>query len=534
MQNLKYWLLSAALAIFLPLSALAAKPIVILHTNDVHCGIDNNLSLDKVAQYKAVLEQQGQNVLLVDAGDFVQGEALGTLSEGEALVRLMNKADFDFAVPGNHEFDYGMEQFNELDALSDAGYYSCNIWHKEKDKLLLEPYKIFDFGDTKVALIGVTTPETLTASTPVFFQNNKGRYIYDFYEDLTGKRLYRQIQKTVNQVRRAGADKVFLVAHLGMNSGQRQWSSKAVAQNTYGIDGIIDGHSHEQYAGVVVQNKKGADVLLAQTGTKLAKLGKLTIDAEGRLKHELLDDLSGFSIPVAASIALEQNAFTEQLEGAVGKSDYMLYDKDPITMKRLVRRQENSVGNFIADAARTVFAADIGIVNGGALRASLPEGVIRYKDVIKVLPFAGSFVCKEVSGQQLLDALELGCSSYPQETGGFLNVSGLKFTLDSSIPSSVQVDVKGNFIKVAGEYRVKNVQVGNQPLDLKKKYTVAGLAYTLCDGGDGMVMFNKAKLARPQKIADTDLVCQYLTEFLKGKIGKQYSNPYGEGRIIIE
>lgn len=534
MKFLKQWISAIFLAVFLPLQVLAAEAVVILHTNDVHCGVEDNLSLDKIAKYKEQLKKDGENVLLVDAGDFIQGAALGTLSKGETMVHLMNKADYDFAVPGNHEFDYGMERFMELDALSAGGYYSCNIFDKEKDELLLEPYKIFAFDDFKVALIGVTTPDTLTASTPVFFQNSEGKYKYYFYEDLTGKKLYEQIQKTVNKARQEGADRVFLVAHLGMNGNQRQWTSKAVAANTYGIDGIIDGHSHEQYAGVIVKNKKGENVVLAQTGTKLSSLGKLTVDADGNIHSELLTDLENYSIPVAAAIALEQSAFSEQLETYIGESDYTLYDKDPVNGERMVRRQENSIGNFIADAARTVFSADAGIVNGGGLRAGLPKGVIRYGDLLKVMPFSGNFVCKEVSGQQLLDALELGCSFYPYETGGFLNVSGINFVLDSSIASSVKLDEKGNFIKVDGEYRVKNVLIGGEPLDVKKKYTVAGLAYTLCDGGDGMVMFKKAKFARKEKIMDIDLLQQYIAFSLQGKIGKQYNNPQGEGRIIIK
>lgn len=534
MKSFKRLILSAALAMALPVAVFAAEPIVILHTNDVHCGVEDNLGLDKIAQYKIDLQRAGNNVLLVDAGDFVQGEALGTLTKGEALVRIMNKAGYDFAIPGNHEFDYSMKRFKELDALSDAGYYSCNIISLENNEHLLKPYKIFDFGDTQVALIGVTTPDTFTASTPAYFQNSKGEYIYSFCEDLSGQKLYKQIQQTVDKVRKEGADKVFLVGHLGLNGSQPQWTSAAVAGNTRGIDGIIDGHSHEQYAGSYVQNKKGQNVLLAQTGTKLQSVGKLTIDTKGNVKSELINSLNSYNIPVAATIALENSAFAKLLLQPIGRAEYSLYDRDPITKKRLVRNHETNLGNFVADAARAVYGTDIGIVNGGGLRATLPAGELLYGDILRALPFANKYMAIEITGQQLLDALEMSCFLYPQENGGFLSVSGISYTLDSSIPVGVQVDEKGNFVKVRGRYRVQDVLVGGEPLDVSKKYTIAGGAYVLNNGGDGMTMFKGCKILQPAQLTDIDVAVEYLQNHLNGQLDATYANPKGEGRITIK
>ena len=265
---------------FLPLTAWAE--VVVLHTNDIHCGVAQNLHIAQLAQYKHDLMKKNPNVLLVDAGDAIQGEPLGSLTEGAAIIRIMNSVGYDFAIPGNHEYDFGMTRFLELAPQQKCGYYSCNFLDKRTGNPLLPSYKIFTLDGKKIAFVGVTTPETLISSTPVFFQNDEGKFIYTFCEDKDGTNLYAHIQAAVDEARAEGAQFVILVGHLGTNGAISAWSSGAVASHTTGINAIIDGHSHEQYSRVD-KNKNGEDVIVAQTGTKLATVGKIVIHDDGTL-----------------------------------------------------------------------------------------------------------------------------------------------------------------------------------------------------------------------------------------------------------
>ena len=301
-------LLTAALTLISPLLLWAAQQdIIILHTNDMHCGVNDNIGLAGVAQLKKEALGRTPHVFLVDAGDAVQGAPIGKLSRGEAVVNLMNAVGYDFCVPGNHEFDYGMERFLELAGKQQAGYYSANFLDNKTGSPVLKPYKLADFNGTKIAFIGATTPTTFTSSTPLYFQNAEGQYIYSFCEDAGGQRLYRQLQKYVDQARQEGAQYVFLVAHLGVNGVPHQWSSESVAQNTEGITAIIDGHSHESFVRVV-QNKIGKDVLLVQAGTKLSRVGEIRLTAEGTLSAKLFTLAQGKDAAAAKIISQEMEA----------------------------------------------------------------------------------------------------------------------------------------------------------------------------------------------------------------------------------
>ena len=281
--------LTVGLTMAAPLYAWAAdKEIVILHTNDMHCGVNDNLGLATVAQMKQNALQKTPYVALVDAGDAVQGAPIGKLSKGEAVINMLNAAGYDFAIPGNHEFDYGMERFWQLNKKLKSGYYSANFEDGRTKKLALPAYKMLQFGDTKVAFVGATTPGTLISSTPAFFQDGQGNYLYGFNEDKTGCKLYKALQKSINAARENGADYVFLVGHLGLNGSIKYWNSESVAANTRGVDAIIDGHSHERIQGKHVKNYVGKDVLIAQTGTKLKTVGQIVIGTDGKITSTLI------------------------------------------------------------------------------------------------------------------------------------------------------------------------------------------------------------------------------------------------------
>ena len=527
--------LTVGLTMAAPLYAWAAdKEIVILHTNDMHCGVNDNLGLATVAQMKQNALQKTPYVALVDAGDAVQGAPIGKLSRGEAVVRMMNAAGYDFAIPGNHEFDYGMERFWQLNKKLKSGYYSANFEDLRTKKLALPAYKMLQFGDTKVAFVGATTPGTLISSTPAFFQDGQGNYLYGFNEDETGRKLYKALQKSINAARENGADYVFLVGHLGLNGSIEYWNSESVAANTRGVDAIIDGHSHERIQGKHVKNYVGKDVLITQTGTKLKTVGQIVIGTDGKITSTLIKADGGDNAKVQKVISREIAKYEPLLQQPVGEALVQLRSNDPKTGERLVRNNECSLANFVTDAFKKVLGCDVVLVNGGSIRNEIKQGVITYNDLLEAFPFGNMCAVIEVSGQQILEALEMGASHYPDEFGGFCQVAGMEYTINSKIPSTVQLDEKGNFYRIGGIYRVSDVRIGGKPLDINKKYTVGGTTYALKDGGDGFVMFKGSKLLKDGEKSDVDAIMEYIQKQLDGKIGEQYNNPYGDGRIRIK
>lgn len=580
-------------------SLASDKDIVVLYTNDVHCGVDENIGYAGLALYKKQMQSLTPYVALVDAGDAIQGAPIGTLSDGGYLIDIMNQVGYDFAIPGNHEFDYGMPRFLELAGKLNCGYYSSNFMDLRTGAPALAPYKMFTYGASKVAFVGATTPESFTKSTPAYFQDANGNYIYSFCEDETGQKLYTQIQAAVDSARAEGADYVILVGHLGENGSTERWTSDNVIKNTTGIDVCIDGHSHEEYA-KYVKNRDGKDVLLTQTGTKLKDIGKLVIRADGTITNELVkevpagesagvytvkngDTLSRIAkrelgsydrwteiyhanrsivknpnillpgmqlvIPGKSSVneagkAVDydtdqyvkaiQAQFNETLKAVIGHTDVELTVNNLSTGERAVRSAETNLGDLTADAYRYVLGADIGLSNGGGIRASIKAGDITYNDTLTVFPFGNMGCVVEVSGQKIKDALEMASKNAPEESGGFLQVSGLTYTIDTSVPSGVQLDDKGNFVKVNGSYRVTDIMVDGQPIDLNKTYTVASHNYMLKSAGDGMTMFENSNVIRDEVMTDVDLLSTYIRTNLGGNVGSDYANPAGQGRIVIK
>ena len=533
--------------------------IVILYTNDVHNGVSQvkgedgavtNIGYAGIAAYKDKMEKQyGKKfVTLVDAGDAVQGDAIGTLSRGEYLVDIMNQVGYDIFVPGNHEFDYGMDRMQELMKKLDAKVISSNFTDLRTNKLVYEPYTMMTYGTgpnkTKVAFVGVTTPEAFTKSTPAYFQDEKGKFIYGFKEGKDGQELYDAVQKAVTDAKKNGADYVIGIGHLGIDEQSSPWRSIDVIKNTTGIDAFIDGHSHSTIESEIVQNKDGKDVVLTQTGSKLGSLGRLIINQDGSITTKLIKGYTKQDAKTLSFIEEIQKSFADDLAKVVGKTDVALTVNDPATNKRMVRNRETNLGDLCADAYRYVLGngktgkesgpADIAFVNGGGIRANINEGDITFGEVIAVHPFNNVGCVVEATGQEILDTLEMASQSAPGESGGFLQVSGLTYTIDTSIPSSVELDDKKNFVKVTGEYRVKDVMVGGKPLDLKKTYTLASHNYMLLDGGDGINMFRDNKVVVQPVVLDNQVLITYIQDYLNGVVGEEYSNPYGQGRIQIK
>ncbi len=523
-----------------PAAAESGK-IVILHTNDVHCGIEQSRSdgavtgigYAGVAAYKAEMEAQygAANVTLVDAGDAIQGGPIGTLTKGKALVEIMNKVGYDLAVPGNHEFDYGMDTFLSLAKdTAEYPYVCCNFTDLDGNPVF-EPYQMMTYGETKVAYVGIDTPEAFVKSTPTYFQDKDGNYIYSFQQGNEGKDLYAAVQKAVDAAEAAGADYVVAIGHLGDAGSTKEWKADAVIANTTGIDVFIDGHSHEEIE-KTMGNKDGEDVVWAQTGTKLANIGKVVIDTKtGEITHELAKGYDKQDEAVAAFVKEKTDAFEAELKKVVATSEVALTTNDA-EGKRLVRSGETNLGDLCADAYRVMLGADVAFVNGGGVRADIAAGDITYEDIINVHPFGNEACMVETTGQKILDALEMASRLYPEENGGFLQVSGVTYTINPGTPSSVKTNDEGEFTGVDGVYRVTDVKVGGEPLDVKKTYTLASHNYMLKSGGDGFVMFKNDKLVKDSVMIDNAVLINYIVDELGGKVtAKQYGAP--QGRITI-
>lgn len=541
-----------ALTMLLGVGALAEEDaplfqqdVMVLFTSDVHCGIESNFGYAGLAMVRDAYKNAGYHVLLVDNGDSIQGEPVGTMTTGEANIKLMNAVGYDIATMGNHEFDYGMERFFELSKMANFPYVSCNF--NKGGELQFAPYVVKEFDGVKIAFVGISTPKTLTSSTPKYFQDENGNFIYGFFEDETGEGLYNAVQKAVDDARAEGATFVVALAHLGNEDECRPFTYADVIANTTGINALLDGHSHDTYH-VEMRNKARETVLRQGCGTKMEVIGYLKIAAkDGAMEAGVMmwnnDDFNATQLyqldtDVTKAVAEATETLNVKLAEVVAKTDVELTINDPVAVTedgkavRIIRNAETNLGDLCADAYRYVSGADIAFVNGGGIRVSIKEGDITLNDILKVHPFGNALCVCEATGQQILDALEFGAKDVPGEFGGFLQVSGLTYEIHTYLPSTVKMDEKRMFVGVEGEYRVKNVMVGGEPLDLEKIYTLASHNYMLQGQGDGYTIFEDNVYTQESVMLDNQVLITYITEGLNGVVGADYANPYGQGRIV--
>lgn len=501
------------------------KDIVILFTNDVHGALCDNIGYSGLAAYKKSVLKRTPNVVTVDCGDALQGTYQTAISSGELAVEAMNIVGYDYAVFGNHEFDYGMERLFELVQKSNAQYLCCNVTYSGSGKTPLEyakPYAIRDFGYAKVGFVGVSTPESKQSSSPVYFQEN-GKSVYDFCGD-SGDALYSTIQKNVDACRAEGADYVILMMHMGVDESSMPFTSYAIAQSTSGVDVILDGHSHSEIPSRIEQNKNGDDVIIAQTGTKLTHIGQLVISADGYISVGYISDYRQKDPDTDARLAAATGEVDALMNKIIAHLDFDMksYDEKGI---RLVRSRETTLGDLVSDSYRAVTGADFAYANGGGIRADLLAGDITYSNVINVSPY-GNMVCMtEVSGQEILDMLEY-FYEYTQadyakdglavgENGSFGHFSGLKCVVHTDIPSSVVKDGDDMLIGVGETRRVSDVQILKNgayvPLDPEGTYTMACTDYLLKKGGSGMAILMKDHTALLDEIApDYQVLADYI------------------------
>jgi len=510
------------------------KDLAILYTNDVHCAVDGDIGYAGVAALKQQLLDDGCYVALLDAGDAVQGDAIGTLSKGSYIIDIMNEVGYDVATPGNHEFDYGMDRFLELRNMAKFPYVSANFVDLASGKPVLEPFTMLTYNGVNVAVVGVSTPMTISTSTPTFFQDDAGNFIYGFGQKDGAEAFFAIVQKAVDAAVAAGADYIIGLVHLGIDASTSPYTSSELIENTRGIDVVIDGHSHSSIECERIKNLDGERVLLSQTGTKLSTVGMLYITKDGSMSTGLITGVSEKDADTEAYVATIQTQFEDLLNEVVASTEVDLTIFEPGTdpAVRIVRNSETNLGDLCADAYRYISGADIAFVNGGGVRTNIAMGDITYGGIIKVHPFGNELCMVEATGQEILDALEMGSRATPSESGGFLQVSGLSYEIHTYIPSSVTLDENNMFVSVDGEYRVKNVMVGGEPLDLTKTYTLASHNYLLKNAGDGYTMFQDNVFVLDSIMIDNQVLINYIVDGLGGVVGADYADPHGQGRII--
>ena len=545
--------------------------VTILYTNDVHTYIDKQspkLTYAAIADLKQSYQNAGKDVLLVDAGDHVQGTAYGSMDEGASIIKLMNAAGYDVATPGNHEFDYGMDRAKAIMKEADFPYLSCNWVDLRTTLRVLPSVKVFVRGGRRIAFVGVTTPETFTKSTPAYFMDKAQRkYIYDIQGGEDGKKLYDAVQKAIDKAKLL-ADVVIGLGHLGVDPSSSPWTSEEVIAHTSGFDAFIDGHSHTVMENKQVQDASGKAVTLTQTGSYFANVGEMTIAADGTITTKLIPTHEGMDAGIAAMQTSWVNTVDDMLgeKIAVGDSDF--YVSDPATGKRRIRSAETNLGDFVADGIYAYFNeveklhCDVAIMNGGGIRADVPAGDWTFKTCKQVSPFGNVACLMSVTGKQIQDALEFAArfaGEGGKENGGFLQVAGATYEIHTDIPNTVQTDEKNVWIGSAtGTPRVQNVKIYDKasgsylPLDPNKTYALAGMNYTLRNLGDGFAMFDGAELIKDYVSEDYLVMSTYAMIFdgadaaglphlssanspLAAYPGYllNYEQPYGAGRITI-
>lgn len=545
--------------------------VTILYTNDVHTYIDKQspkLTYAAIADLKQSYQDAGKDVLLVDAGDHVQGTAYGSMDEGASIIKLMNAAGYDVATPGNHEFDYGMDRAKAIMKEADFPYLSCNWVDLRTTLRVLPSVKVFVRGGRRIAFVGVTTPETFTKSTPAYFMDKAQRkYIYDIQGGEDGKKLYDAVQKAIDKAKLL-ADVVIGLGHLGVDPSSSPWTSEEVIAHTSGFDAFIDGHSHTVMENKQVQDASGKAVTLTQTGSYFANVGEMTIAADGTITTKLIPTHEGMDAGIAAMQTSWVNTVDDMLgeKIAVGDSDF--YVSDPATGKRRIRSAETNLGDFVADGIYTYFNeveklhCDVAIMNGGGIRADVPAGDWTFKTCKQVSPFGNVACLMSVTGKQIQDALEFAArfaGEDGKENGGFLQVAGATYEIHTDIPNTVQTDEKNVWIGSAtGTPRVQNVKIYDKasgsylPLDPGATYALAGMNYTLRNLGDGFAMFDGAELIKDYVSEDYLVMSTYAMIFdgvdaaglphlssanspLAAYPGYllNYEQPYGAGRITI-
>ena len=498
--------------------------IVILHTNDVHGAI---AGYAKVAALKDAYEAKGAYVLLMDAGDFIQGDPTVSVSEGATAVELMNMAGYDVVSMGNHEFDYGYENMKTLAATAEFPIVDANVLYN--GKVAFEDNVVFTAPDgTKIGVFGLDTPETATKAHPAKIQG-----VTFLAED----KLFDCAKKQVAALEAEGCDYIVCLGHLGIDDESTGNRSIDLLKKVSGIDVFIDGHSHSTLGEVTAAAEAAgiAGTAITSTGTKLENVGVVTINGESiSATVTALADLTAEDADIAARAAAIQKEIDDDYGTVFAKTEVALNgEKDPGN-----RTEETNLGDLICDALvwgakKNGETVDAAVTNGGGIRASIAAGNITKKDINTVLPFGNTLGIVKVTGAELLEALEASTYCTPAAIGGFPQVSGIEFTVDTTVAYD-----QGDLYPGSTYYGPKSIQrvtietVGGKAFDPKATYSIATNDF-MAAGGDTYYAFAAASVNYDLGIPMDEVVMDYITTELKGVVTAE---AYGEpaGRITVE
>lgn len=507
--------------------SVLAQDITLLFDNDVHCAIDGYA---KVAALRR--ETPKEFTVMISAGDFLNGEAVGSFDEGKTIIDIMNVVKYDIVVPGNHEFDYGIDVLNARLGKLDAKALCLNFMKGEKR--LLNASTVREYNGRRIAFIGVTTPSVIQSSTPVFFMDSAKQFIYDF----GGFKVADMLQEKVNDLRREGVDYIVLISHIGLDSDQFGISTQLLLMLTSGIDIVIDGHSHDDII-TSFPNKNNEDVLVMQTGTKMKNIGRLIIKEDGTLQPELIEVAKLKNIDQATKEIIDnaKKDLQKQLSRKIGTSRVTLMAVDAAG-NHIIKYSETNLGDFVADAICRVAKADCGFINSGSLRCNLDNGTITYGQWNACSPFNNNVMVAECTGAQLLDILECSVAMLPYNSGSLQQISGIEMTVDAKVKSPVVYDIHGFVNRIKGTRKVVSAKVWNketgryEKIDPNKTYKIATTDYALVNMGCEN-MFKDCKLTSEKPIGTlSEVIETYIKKNLNGTIGEEYRKSQNRIKIL--
>lgn len=491
-----------------PPSPPAQKSIVILYENDVHGAVKGYPVIAGLRD--AIAQSDTAWAAVVSSGDYFSGDALCTLGTGKYIAKLMGSVGYDAVTLGNHEFDFGALRLFELIPALNTPVICANFFDCADNRQILSSYIIRNYGDKRVAFVGVVTPETMSDERYAFYDSDFKK-IYDLRTD----KVYDLVQTAVNQARGEGADYVVVISHLSELPSETNVNSVGLVESTNGIDVVLDGHSHSVVEALYVQNKDGKFIPITQTGTKFANIGKLLIK-DGNVKTELIPLADcHYSSPAVSAVLDEVNKETGAiLNKVIGITDFDLIDVDA-NGQWLCRSHETNMGDLITDIILEAFPADIALVNGGGIRANIPAGIITYGLSVSTFPFI-NYICNiEATGAQLLIMLHESTKRLPALDGSFPHVSGMKYTIHT------------------GSHTVSDVQIYNrtisayEPIDPVKTYTVSTIDYYR--GGGFYDTLLDCKLLKMSNMLLFDKFVEYIQQH--HTIDEKYRT--SQGRITI-
>ncbi|SDW18464.1 5'-nucleotidase C-terminal domain-containing protein [Tepidimicrobium xylanilyticum] len=440
--------------------------LTIIHTNDVHSRVvgseDSLIGYAKLATLVKEMRKEG-NVLLLDAGDTTHGLPIATISNGESIIKLMNQMGYDAMVPGNHDFNYGYDRLIELNRMADFPILAANVIREDGTRDL-EEYTIIEIDGIKVGIFGLTTQETKFKSNP---KNTEGININD---------PVAVAEEMVKKLKEEDVKLVIALAHIGMDEESNPKTTD-IAKKVQGIDIIIDGHSHT----MLEEGEVIGDTLIVQTGEYLKNIGVVNVElADGKISKKeakLMTFEDALALKEDEEISNKISELEEEnnqvLSVTIGQSNV-----DLVGEREVVRAGESNLGNLATDAMLDITGADVALTNGGGIRASIPAGQISKGNILEVFPFGNYIVVLELTGEDIIKALEHGVDTYPEPAGKFPHVAGMTYKIDPS--------------KEAGS-RIVELLIDGKPVELNKTYTLATNDF-LAVGGDGYTMFEDAPI----------------------------------------